>query len=106
MKAKFAPVLILLACLACRATAPGTRHSSWPNVIASDNENWMPAPGYSWVYPNDQSDLSVRWEPGKAYYSLDRIEWPHVIAANTEGQWYPEPGYTWANTDSAGRPIL
>jgi hypothetical protein len=103
MTFKLAAVLLFLACLSSCATAPGTRHASRPNVIRNGADTaWIPAPGYSWVYPDNERDLSVRWEPGKAYtHPVKRFR---VIAADTERDWSPAPGYTWV-TDSDGRPI-
>jgi hypothetical protein len=104
MKTQAAIVVIVLAFLVGCATTPGQRNSNWPNVITSADGNWTPAPGYNWVYPNNQNNLAVRWEPARAYRHPTRSN-PNVIASNDEGQWIPAPGFTWAETDSAGRPF-
>jgi hypothetical protein len=42
------------------AWVPGQANPDYPNVIASDTEgDWIPAPGYFWMNPDDAADLHV-----------------------------------------------
>lgn len=42
---------------------PGQEHPEHPNVIAAITEGeWQPAPGYSWVNPNNEDNLQVQFE--------------------------------------------
>ena len=72
-----------------------------PHLIRASNGNWQPDAGYVWVDPGSQSNLSVRWEPGRSYWSLGEIKWPHVVAAPKEGDWQTAAGYTWVSPDDA-----
>ena len=98
MKTKIFPIALLIPLLFLCGCA-STSNSNWPHVI-TETGDWKPEPGYSWVYPDSQSNLSVRWQPGKAYWHLGSVKWPHVIALTTEGSWGPEPGYSWVYPDS------
>jgi hypothetical protein len=74
---------------------PGEEHPEYTNVVASEDEGyWQPSPGYGWIFPDDEADLSVLWVTG-----AEHPTYPNVIAAEEEGNWYPAPGYTWLFPD-------
>lgn len=73
----------------------GMPSSDYANVVASDVEgNWLPAPGYSWVYPDDPNDFSVVWTPG-----MEHRDFPNIVASDTVDNWLPAPGYRWVDPD-------
>jgi hypothetical protein len=76
-------------------------------VASTAEGTWYPAPGYTWVNTDPSgvpTDFVVRWEPGRGYWYLGALKWPHVVAARKEGSWFPEAGYVWANPDASGKP--
>jgi hypothetical protein len=69
--------------------------ASYPNVQYRDGK-YYPAPGYTWIAPNDEDDKRVTWQPNK-----EHSDHKHVLASTTEGNWHPAPGYKWV-TQTAG----
>jgi hypothetical protein len=62
----------------------------------------VPAPGYKWAHVDQNGkalDFVVQWEPGQ-----HPADWPHVHAADAEGEWDTDGGYTWAHLDKDGHP--
>ncbi|HEX7896349.1 MAG TPA: hypothetical protein VF950_01120 [Planctomycetota bacterium] len=83
----------------------------FPNLLsANEVGRWWPAPGYVWTKVGDDGspipgELHVQWRPGRAYFYLGEVKWPHVVASSTEGSWIPETGYGWVHLDRSGNPI-
>jgi hypothetical protein len=100
-----AAVVAGLGLAGCASYSPGDPNPNYPHVISAGGgltDEWKPAPGYTWVNPNAEADLRVRWVPGTGYWYLGKLKWPHVIAGYREGTWYPAPGYAWAHLDASG----
>lgn len=65
-----------------------------PHVIRRGDGRHYPEPGYKWLNPDSNEDLTVFWAPGSSH-----PDHPFVFASDTEGQWRPAPGYDWVNPD-------
>ena len=61
-----------------------TNQSIPNNVYIKNNGEYFPAPGYTWVNPNNNKDLSVM---------------PNNVVWNGK-EYNPAPGYTWVNPNN------
>ncbi|MEO1594398.1 MAG: PDZ domain-containing protein [Pseudomonadota bacterium] len=76
---------------------PGSAHSQYANVIASDKKNvWRPADGYQWV--DRGNSWKVSWKPGLAH-----SRHANVVSSDSPNNWSPQAGYTWVDKDSSWR---
>jgi hypothetical protein len=64
-----------------------------PNVVAIDSGDMVPAPGYTWVHPDQATNFAVQWTAGKAHPAYD-----NVVASATVNQWNPASGYQWTSS--------
>jgi hypothetical protein len=64
------------------------------HVARAEDGSLIPDSGYHWVSEDDPGDYTVVWCPG-----CQHLEYPHVIASDTEGRWRPAPGYEWVNSN-------
>ena len=79
----FLAVLALAILGGCQPDIP-------PHVLKVGDSQYAPAMGYTWVNPDNNGDLNVKWTPG-----FESTDPPHLIAGQEEGKWFPDDGYRW-----------
>jgi hypothetical protein len=77
---------LVVGLLLTRSVGVHAQSDNQPGLIQKPDGKWGPAPGYTWVAPDDPNNLAVRIRPGL------RV---HHVEADGRPAFVPAPGHTW-----------